>query len=269
MPPHHAVAPLSGTLPLIELSRFLLCFNSFTAGTLDSFPSMSATSHPSQASPFTFLFIQLTHRLRQTTRYLHIAHQCRQTRRQTHHAKRHDAWINTSKAHVARVDNITLPQTAGPDVSTRSGFLAFVSDDAGAMNEPEGNRTRVEDESENGSMSELGLNLINLPEVVVQEEHIQDQEAYSPPLFQGPVPGAPQWKSKLLPQDDVAMSEPVWQGAMATHAPDLDSVGAVMVCGPHSATGTALEALQVNEIAGGMVSRPPEKTWSEWRRHGL
>ncbi|KAG9310387.1 hypothetical protein JVU11DRAFT_9523 [Chiua virens] len=245
---------------------------------------MSTISHPTS---FVLLFTQLARRLRQTNaRYHHIAYQCRHTRRPTYHAKRHahraGLRIDTSKARAAGVNNVFLSQTTDPGSSSPlfSALSVFVSRETEAGNEPEENRAGVEEDGlENGPMSGLELTLRNLPKVIAQVQYVHDPEPYSLPLFQGPVPGAPRWKSIPLPED-VPACEPVWQfrGAMAASASHLDSMVADLVHHNGGASANAhLLKRKMDKITGGMISRQPEpgvvnegtRNESQKRRRGL
>jgi len=163
-------------------------------------------SHPSFP-----LFTQLVCRLRQTNaRYDQIAYQCRHTQRLTYHAKRRayrvGLRINTSKARAAWLDDhIAVDRTAGSPL-----WVATETETAGDDSDSS---------AEDACLPNPWPQLKSLPEVVVRKQpvtvslsplglelsNLDDVDTCDLP-FRGPVPGAPRWRSKPLPEDECGMS---------------------------------------------------------------
>ena len=192
--------------------------------------STTTMSHPSFP-----LFTQLVRRLRQTNaRYNQIAYQCRHTQRLTYHAKRRayrvGLRINTSKARAAWPDvHIAVDRTAGSPV--------WVATEA----ETEEDDSDSESGAEGACLPNPWPELKSLPEAVVRKQpatlslsplglglsNLDDVDTRDLP-FRGPVPGAPRWRSKPLPEDEcgmnlkemanesVCMYDPVRRGVIAT-----------------------------------------------------
>ena len=192
--------------------------------------STTTVSHPSFP-----LFTQLVRRLRQTNaRYNQIAYQCRHTQRLTYHAKRRayrvGLHINTSKARAAGPDvHIAVDRTAGSPVWVATE-TETEEDDSDSESGTEGaclpnpwprtttsGKLLSSKQPATQSLSPLGLGLSNFDDV----------DTCDLP-FRGPVPGAPRWKPKPLPEDECGMNlkemtnesvcthDPVWRGVIAT-----------------------------------------------------
>ena len=194
-------------------------------------------SHPSSSI---LLFTQLVRRLRQTNaRYNQIAYQCRHTQRLTYHAKRRayrvGLHIDTSKARAADHVSAVLPvldRTAGSpawvatETEGEEDDSDSSADDACLPNPWPLPEVVVRKQSATLSLSPLGLGLINIDDV-----------ATCGLPFRGPVPSAPRWKSKPLPEDECGVEtmtkelvtsrtyyDPVWRGVIATHVSDSVSM---------------------------------------------
>jgi hypothetical protein len=197
-------------------------------------------SHPSFSI---LLFTQLARRLRQTNaRYDQIAYQCRHAQRLTYHAKRRayrvGLHIDTSKARATDHVSAVLPvldRSAGSPawVATETEDEEDSSADDARMPNPWPKlkslpEVVVRKQSATLSLSPLGLGLIN----------IDDLDTCGLP-FRGPVPGAPRWKSKPLPEVECGVPvetttnesvssctyyDPVWRGIIATHVSDSVSM---------------------------------------------
>lgn len=195
-------------------------------------------SHTSSSIP---LFTQLVHRLRQTNaRYDQIAYQCRRTQRLTYHAKRRayrvGLRIDTSKAHAEWLDYLSVASTQLLPVLDRS------------TGSPVGVITETETEGDHSDLESIAEDAClpnpwpepepkRLPHVIVQKPVTRLS-----PLGLGlslifddsdacdlPVPGAPRWRSKPLPEDTEAMTHrsvsfktscTYDQGVIATHVSD-------------------------------------------------
>ena len=215
---------------------------------------MSTVTMSHQSFSFS-LFTQLVRRLRHANaRYNLIAYQCRRTQHPTYHAKRQayrvGLRIDTSKARVAWSSDHVSPPLAvceatprpPPVLNSTAIGLAWVA-------------SEVETKSEEGCLP----NPWPKPENVVRKQSttpclspldlglrtVDDPDTYDMP-YHGPVPGAPRWRPKPLPEDDLecvsgmatmtnevlsssssganCTYDPDWQGVMGAHVSDLMSL---------------------------------------------
>ncbi|KAI9454721.1 hypothetical protein HD554DRAFT_2178829 [Boletus coccyginus] len=192
-------------------------------------------SHPSSIP----LFTQLIHRLRQTNaRYDQIAYQCRHTQRLTYHAKRRayrvGLRIDTSKAHAEWLDYLSAASTQLLPVLDRS-----IGSPVGVVTE-----TDSETEGDNSDLQSIAEDAClpnpwpepepkRLPHVIAPVTRLSPLGLGLSSIFDDsdpcdlPVPGAPRWRSKPLPEDTEAMTHgsvsfktscTYDRGVMATHA---------------------------------------------------
>ena len=157
----------------------------------------------SQPSFPILLFTQLARRLQHTNaRYNQIAYQCRHTQRPTHHAKqrayRVGLWIDTSRARPDTAASTVLDRIACSPVWGATETETGREEDAYLPNPwpemPMKSLPRtvvVHKRPVTPSLSPLELGLSNIDDVDACDGS-----------FRGPVPGAPRWKSRPLPEDD-------------------------------------------------------------------